>query len=469
MQVGSSAVYDGSYRLSYLMSLLMWPEPAVLVLPESLQQAAHLVDVPRLQQWLPTRKPVHCGDAWPSPDFQGLLLTSPQAWLSDQLHGRGLFPKGLTVVIDGSDDLEDWIRQALTLTVTASAWEVLRQAYPHHREAIRDVQIQLTRQVFQHPPNPYGCHLVDPDGQAQIQALLTVLVTDADPLAPLPHPWRQLKLNWDAPEAQLLWTVVDRDQGQWRLHSTPTHINEIAARQLWAQQPVVIIGGVLDTTAEAPLYRQRLGLSDLTCLKFGPDRQAESIQLYLPDRLPPPNNAHFQALFSHELVHLLITPTAQQGLVVVLVGDLPLKGQIGATLAAQFGSRVQVESTAVSDHSILVSGWQFWRTHQRQLPRPRLLIIATLPIPSLEDPKVAGRVADYKRNRQDWFRLYLLPTALNELQQAIAPVRHSQGTVALLDSRVNSRSYGREILDALSPFARLHQLEPGWLNSSHIP
>ncbi|MDA0267522.1 MAG: ATP-dependent DNA helicase [Cyanobacteria bacterium] len=468
MQVGSSAVYDGNYRLSYLMSLLMWPEPAILVLPEALQKTVQLIDIPRIQQWLPSVKPVHCGDVWPDPNFKGVLLTSPQAWLSDQLYDRGVFPKGLPVVIDGSDDLEDWIRQCLTLTVGAPEWEALMQAYPHHRDAIRDVRIQLTHQFFKHPPNPYHCHLVDPDEQAQLQALLTGLVAEADQMAPLPHPWRQLQAAWETPDPQLLWTVVNRQQGQWRLHSAPAHIAAFSA-QLWTQHPLVIIGGSLDTTAEAPLYRQRLGLPDLTCLKFGPDLRAEGIQLYLPDRLPPPNNPQFQALLNHELVHLLINPLAQQGPVVILVGDLPLKGQVASTLAAQFGSRVQVESTTVSDHGILVSGWQFWREHQRQLPQPQLLIIATLPIPSLEDPKVAGRVADYKRNRQDWFRLYLLPTALNELQRAIAPVRHCQGTVALLDSRVNSRSYGREILEALGPFARLHHLEANWLDSTHCP
>jgi len=33
-----------------------------------------------------------------------------------------------------------------------------------------------------------------------------------------------------------------------------------------------------------------------------------------------------------------------------------------------------------------------------------------LPLPSLENPLVAGRVAYYKRSRQDWFR-HVLPAA----------------------------------------------------------
>jgi ATP-dependent DNA helicase DinG len=94
---------------------------------------------------------------------------------------------------------------------------------------------------------------------------------------------------------------------------------------------------------------------------------------------------------------------------------------------------------------------------------PHLLAIATLPLPSLEDPLVAGRVAYHKRNRQDWFRLYLLPTALNELQRAVAPVRSAQGIVALFDNRVLHRSYGQQVLAALSPLARIDYLDQTWL------
>jgi ATP-dependent DNA helicase DinG len=147
-------------------------------------------------------------------------------------------------------------------------------------------------------------------------------------------------------------------------------------------------------------------------------------------------------------------------LTVVLINDTPLKAQVGSVLAAEFGSRVQVERTCLDDYGILVTSWEFWQQHQAVLPAPHLLVITTLPLPSLENPLVAGRVAHYKRLRQDWFRLYLLPEALSELQRAIAPVRESQGVVALLDNRVNHRSYGQQILNALSPLARIDYIDP---------
>ena len=177
-----------------------------------------------------------------------------------------------------------------------------------------------------------------------------------------------------------------------------------------------------------------------------------------------PNTPQFQRVLMEQIRMLISFSSNVQKPVVLLIGDIPLKAIVGATMAAEFGSRVQVEKTDLAANGILVSGWEFWREHQNILPTPQLLAIATLPLPSLENPLVAGRVAYYKSKRQDWFRLYLLPTALREIQRAVVPIRESQGVVALLDNRVNHRSYGKKILSALEPCARINYIDPGWFN-----
>ncbi|MEL7314905.1 MAG: helicase C-terminal domain-containing protein [Cyanobacteria bacterium J06559_3] len=468
MQVGSAALYEGHYRLSYLMSLLMWPEPVILVLPEAALQTVQRVDIPRLQEWMPSQKPVHIGEEWPAEGFQGVLLTTPHAWLRDRLSGQHRFPTGIPVVIDGMDDLEDWIRECLTVTLDADAWQLLMQAYPHQQALIRDTRVYLTHSVFQHPPNPYCCHLIEVPERQALLSLRQSLLAEASDQSAMPVRWKQFWAQADRSET-LLWAHLNRELGQWTLQGAPIDVTH-AITDCWQQQPLVLIGGALDTASEATQYRQRLGLGDMTCLKFGPDRQAEEIQLYLPDGIPFPNTPEFQPKLLEELAYLICQNAQPVGPTVVLVGDTPLKKQVAAILAAQFGSRVQLETQTLADNGVLVSGWRYWRENQAQLPRPTLLAIATLPIPSREDPLVAGRIAYYKRCRQDWFRLYLLPAALNELQRAIAPVRHHQGTVALLDNRVNHRSYGRQILDALSPAVHLPQRHTLWLSdSSSLP
>lgn len=461
MQVGTAASYQGHYRLSYLMSLLLWPDPAILILPDAIRQSVLLGDIPRLQEWMPSEKPVQTGEEWPHEDFRGLLVTTPQAWLRDRLHQRHRFPQNIPVFIDCADDLEDRIREELTEALDADAWQALVQAYPQHQEVIRDARVKLTHSVFQHPPNPYQCHLVETTERQCLMALRQILLDGDAAQTAMPARWKRFWAQLDRAES-LHWVRLNRDTGQWSMHCAPINVAPFV-KACWTQQPLVILGGALDTTTEATHFRQRLGLGDMTCLKFNPDRQTEEIQLYLPDRIPLPNTAEFQPVLLDELAYLVVAGTSRAGITVVLVDDTPLKQQVATVLAAQFGSRVQVETTNLAENGVLVTGWQFWQAHQTHVPMPTLLVMATLPLPSLENPLVAGRVAYYKQSRQDWFRLYLLPTALTQLQQAIAPVRASQGTVAILDNRVNHRSYGRQILESLNPAIRFHHRHNLWL------
>jgi ATP-dependent DNA helicase DinG len=452
LRVGRSALmqtgtHQGHYRLSYLVPLLMWDGPVILVADRALHQRLNLIEIPRLRQWINVTKAIVTADQWPSPEFNGLLITTPEVWLDDRLHHLGQFPAEIPTVIDGVDDLETWTRDRLTRQIQPQDWESLMAAFPESLEAIRDHRVSLTREVYRHPENPYNCYLLETEAHTQLVELAQKLQRSA----PLPTNWANFIERLDRQEG-LTWLTVARTQGLFTLHTAPIDLAPALA-QAWEQQPTVLIAEAIDLDTEALIYRQRIGLGDVTCLKFAPDRHESIIQLYQPDGIPLPNTPQFQAKMLLELRSLLsVNPT---GFSVVLTNDTPLKGQLGAILAAEYGSRVQVEQTCLDDNGILVCDWEFWQQQQRVLPTPQLLVVTTLPIPSLEHPIVAGRVGYYKKMRQDWFRLYLLPTALATLQRSITSIRDTQGVVALLDSRVIFRSYGEQVLTALSPFARL--------------
>ena len=335
------------------------------------------------------------------------------------------------------------------------------------------MRVRLARSAFRRPPNPYNSYSISDDDRAAIEELYAII--------PPPHtlpPWSQFWQTYT--RNPIIWVEVDRQTGDFTLCNTPAEIDTDLG-EIWSRQSVVLVGGALDSDTQAPTYRQRVGLEDLTCVKFSPDRHSESIQLYVPEGLPLPNSPPFRDALVREL-HTLIRVSDGSPLgreenpsflkktshlpIVILIGDVPLKTQVGAILAAEFGSRVRVETTILGNNSILVAGWEFWQSHRAQLPSPKLLAIATLPIPSLEHPLVAGRVARYKQQRRDWFRLYLLPTAISQLQRAIAPVRENCGIVALLDSRTYYRSYGDRVLAALSPYARINYVDANWLSEA---
>jgi ATP-dependent DNA helicase DinG len=454
IQTGSSV---GTYCFSYLMPALMGDWSVILVAPQIVQERLLSKEIPILQNWLDTNKKINTGDRW-TDDFQGLLLTTPEAWLSDRLYRQGRFPNNIPTIIDRADDLEEWTRQQLTVNLAKSDWDELLQTVPPYAESIRDVRVKLTKAIFAHPQNPYECYLLEESEREILANLCQTLARENLLSAKLHQFWQQ----WQQQET-IRWASLDREKGLFTLYLAPPEVASVLS-PIWQKQPIVLIGSFLDRESSAPIYRQQLGLDELLCLKFSPQRQNEHIQLYLPDRLPLANTPEFQGALLEQARTLIALCSRVERSIVMLVEDVPLKAQVGTALAAEFGSRVRVEKTDLADDSILISSWSFWHLHQDELPTPQLLIIATLPLPSLEHPLVASRVAYYKRQRQDWFRLYLLPTALRAIQQAIVPLRESQGIVALLDNRVNCRSYGKTILSALEPCARINYIDPTWFD-----
>jgi ATP-dependent DNA helicase DinG len=460
IQTGSTV---SCYSYSYLTPALLSEQPLILVAPSGIQKRLLEIEIPKLKEWLQINKPIFTDTS----DFfaanrQGFLMLSPEKWLSDRLSNPN--PLSLPTLIDQAEDLGDWTKTFLTVSITPYDWEVLMEQNPSLVDQIRQIRIKLTKSLFSHPPNPYDCYLLDQDELGLLKEL-KIILEDKQPLIPNFSQFYQC-LSLDS---SLNWVQLQRDQGLFTLLCQPIEIASFL-KPLWPQQSFVLMGGFLDQSKEATLYQTTMGLieEDILCLKFTPSRQNEYIRLYLPEKLPLPNTPEFQGVLTDEINHLigLCQPLSQP--IVILIEDLPLQTQLGTFLAAQWGSRVKIEKPLGDNQGILLCSWNFWHQYAENCPSPQLLVMATLPIPSLENPLVAGQVAYYKRKRKDWFRAYLLPTALKQLQQAVTPLRETQGVVALLDNRANLRSYGIEILNALDPYAKVSYFDPDFLQYNQL-
>ena len=266
IQVGAVCGYQGRYRTSFIASALMWHGPVIIVASATVQQRLLNIEIPRLQQWLSANKPIRTGDVWPDPNFPGLLLTSPQAWLKGQLTHHQSFPAHIPTIIDGVDDLEDWIREQFTQVIQPHDWEQLMLACPQESEIIRETRIKLTHELFQHPENPYNCYLIT---QPEIETLQRMFLALDENINYLPEVWQNLTQQFqsflDNIPHHLFWATLARRQGLFSLHYAPIELSAILA-PIWQRQPVVFIGSALEPETEAPVFRQRLGLDDLTCL-----------------------------------------------------------------------------------------------------------------------------------------------------------------------------------------------------------
>jgi Rad3-related DNA helicase/serine/threonine protein kinase len=86
-----------------------------------------------------------------------------------------------------------------------------------------------------------------------------------------------------------------------------------------------------------------------------------------------------------------------------------------------------------------------------------LVVIDKLPFDPPDDPVHEARVAIMKAAGENWFGTYVLPQAVLRLKQGLGRLlrtRDDRGVMAILDTRLHTKGYGKMVLNALPPARR---------------
>jgi ATP-dependent DNA helicase DinG len=436
---------DPSWWIGLLVPLALSETPMALVVSDAQRQRLLQVECPRLAA---AGLELACWQGERAPDRARLWLLSHRqllrAWHEDQLADRQL-------VIPEAERLAEQLRQAMEVRLAPADWEALRLALPSAGSSVLSLHRRLSERILCHPRHPHQRVPISPEEEAPLRQLLQLLT-------PLPEPWQR----WLATPAErwTSWAHVDPALLQWQLHRQP--LDPLAELSGLLQGRGAVLAGELGTGGrggqrDSPL-RSDLGFRPQVSVDLGDPPLNDPLPLYAPQRQPLPNSPLYPR---HLLDHCLRLVLGQPRLTVVLIDDGPLRRQLASGLAAEFGSRVEEESTAPEENGILCCRWSWWLEHQERLPQPGQIVVALLPIASLEDPLTAARVASLRQQGRDWFRELLLPEALNQLQRSLAGLRRRGGRLAVLDGRMRGRSWGRLVQEALEPWVDLPRLLPG--------
>jgi len=435
---------DPSWWLGLLVPLALSDSRLALVVSEELRCRLLQVECPRLQA---AGLDLPCWQGPAAPDSARLWLLSHaqllQAWRQGELGDRQL-------VIPQAEQLAGQLRQAMGLCLLPGDWETLQRARPAAAASLMTLHQRLSSRILCHPrPEPQTVALA-PEEEAPLRQLLQLLT-------PLPAPWN----HWLAacPPGWTSWAQVDPVHLQWQLHCQPLEpLRELAG--LLQGRGAVLAGelglGERAGRQELPLSSD-LGFSPQVSVALGDPPLSDPLPLYAPRRQPLPNSPAFAR---HLLDQCRCLVLGQARLTVVLLDDPQLRRQLASGLAAEFGSRVDQETTAPEENGVLCCSWGWWLEQQARLPLPGQIVVALLPIASLEDPLTAARVAALRQQGRDWFRELLLPEALNRLQRALAGLRRQGGRLAVLDGRLRGRSWGQQVQRALEPVLPLTRLLP---------
>ncbi|HET9920072.1 MAG TPA: helicase C-terminal domain-containing protein, partial [Ktedonobacteraceae bacterium] len=91
-----------------------------------------------------------------------------------------------------------------------------------------------------------------------------------------------------------------------------------------------------------------------------------------------------------------------------------------------------------------------------------LVVIDKLPFEPPDDPVHEARVAQMKAAGENWFGTYVLPQAVLRLKQGLGRLlrtRDDRGVMAILDTRLHTKGYGKQVLNALPPARRTSSIK----------
>ena len=408
----------------------------MLVLNERQRQRFLQVELPRLRQG---GLRLACWSGCKAPPGSQLWLLSPAELVN--VHRRQGFKRSHQLIIPEAESLAHHLRQAMQLSIKTQDWDRLRQAYPTAGPALLDLHERLSRRLFATSCRS-TCDLPMPSSAlVSLRDLIGLL-------GPAPEPWTEL-LNLQSSQ-WASWAHLDQNLLQWTWALQPLEPLQ-TLHSLLEQHPSIVL------QTDGVSCERSTDSRSMVDIQLHDRIRTEPLRLFAPRRQPLPNTEIYAEHLLDQCRRLIL---GRRGLTLVLLDDPGLRQKLTTELAGEFGSRVIHQDTAPEVNGVICSSWSWWMDHQNQLPSLDQLIVALLPVSSLEDPLTAARVESLKKLGKDWFRDLLLPEALAKLVPAIAPLRQSGGRLAILDGRVRARSWGKQVLRALEPWAPLQRLLP---------
>lgn len=244
------------------------------------------------------------------------------------------------------------------------------------------------------------------------------------------------------------------------LTASPIEVGELVRRHVITSGPTPIFtSATLAAAGDFAYQRARLGLQDATELIVpSPFDYAKQAMLYVPQDLPAPADDRFSAVAAARTVELLAITNGRAFL--LFTSHRAMRDAATRLAALPYPKLVQgdapratlVDRFRATPNSVLLGTASFWEGVDVPGDALSLVVIDKLPFAPHTDPLVAARMQASAEANRDPFQTIQLPAAAIALKQGFGRLirrRDDRGIVAILDSRIVTKTYGRTFIETL--------------------
>lgn len=243
------------------------------------------------------------------------------------------------------------------------------------------------------------------------------------------------------------------------LHLTPNKVSDFLTNSLWNRgQSTILTSATLSNSGTFCYISNRLGLDSAKEALIGsPFDYVKQAMIYIPSDLDIPNDSDIYAQqlaermetlinLSHGRAFLLFTSYRMLNRVFdILVDRIPYR----LLKQGEMSNERLIREFREGDDTCLMGVHSFWEGVDVKGEKLSLVVIDKLPFAVPDSPINKARCERIEAEGGDWFREYAVPQAQIRLKQGFGRLirtNSDRGVVAILDSRIHKKFYGREFL-----------------------
>ncbi len=269
-------------------------------------------------------------------------------------------------------------------------------------------------------------------------------------------------------------------EGMLSVSAAPLSVAGLLKKNLFDKVSVVCTSATLAINNRFDFYRRQVGLDDAReAILPSPFDYQRNARLFVPSprEMPEPNFSADNQVYHDKLAeHMAALVRASRGRAFLLFTSQRTLGETHRRLEAlldgedfnllaqgpDVGRKELLSRFRVAERAVLLGLRSFWEGVDVAGDALSLVAIDKLPFTPPDDPVHEARVNKLRAEGANWFGEYVLPQAIMLLKQGVGRLirsREDRGVIAILDSRLISKHYGRTVIFSLPDARRTQHLD----------